>query len=106
MVRSRRALTASLVQSACRRYQPRGVVGALPTRVAQRCEGGVPRVQGGWAGWVAGVLPVYFDVWLALVGLGRAGRCRVASSVRDGARGAVVVSWRPADGDGGRVRGA
>ena len=26
--------------------------------------------------------------------------------VKDGLRGAVVVSWRPADGDGGRVRGA
>ena len=30
VVRSRRALTVSLVQSSCRRYQPRGVVGALP----------------------------------------------------------------------------
>ena len=68
--------------------------------------GGVPRVRGGWAGWFAGVLRVYVDVWLALVGLGRAGRCRVASCVRDGPLGAVVVSWRPADGDGGRVRGA
>ena len=105
----------SLVQSSCRRYQPRGVVGALPWRVCSeevgvadggRCEGGVPRVRGGWAGWVAGVLRVYVDVWLALVGHGRAGRCRVASWVRDGLRGAVVVSWRPADGDGGRVRGA
>ena len=68
--------------------------------------GGVRRVRGGWAGWVAGVLCVYVDVWLVLVGLGRVGRCRVASWVRDGLWGAVVVSWRPADGDGGRVRGA
>ena len=60
----------------------------------------MPRVRGGWAGWAAGVLRVYVDVWLALVGLGRAGRCQVASWVRDGTRGAVVVSWRPADGDG------
>ena len=29
VVRSRRALTVSFVQSSCRRYQPRGVVGAL-----------------------------------------------------------------------------
>ena len=60
----------------------------------------------GLAGWAAGVLRVYVDVWLALVGLGRAGRCRVASWVTDGLWGAVVVSWRPADGDGGRMRGA
>ena len=67
--------------------------------------GGCPGSRGGWPGWVAGVLRVYVDVWLALAGLGRAGRCRVASWVRDGPRGAVVVSWRPVDGDGGRVRG-
>ena len=68
--------------------------------------GGCPGSEGGWAGWVVGVFRVYVDVWLALFGLGRAGRCRVASWVRDGPRGAVVVSWRPADGDGGRMRGA
>ena len=105
----------SLVQSSCRPYQPRGVVGALSLRVARRrsgsrmvagVRGGCPGSGGGWAGWVAGVLRVYVDVWLALVALGRAGRCRVASWLRDGTRGAVVVSWRPADGDGGRVRGA
>ena len=50
----------------------------------RRCEGGVPPVRGGWAGWVAGVLRVYVDVWLALVGLGRAGLCQLASWVRDG----------------------
>ena len=68
--------------------------------------GGCPRSGGGWAGWAAGVLRVYVDVSLALVGLGRTRRCRVASWVSYGPRGAVVVSWRPADGDGGRVRGA
>ena len=115
VVRSRRALTVSLVQSSCRRYQPRGVVGTLPWRVARRTSGsgmvagvrgGCPGSRGGWAGLVAGVLRVYVDVWLALVGLGRARRCQVASWVRDGPRGAVVVSWKPANGDGGRVRGA
>ena len=115
VVRSRGALTVSLVQSSCRRYQPRGLVGALSWRVAWRrsgsrmvagVRGGVPRVRGGRAGWAAGVLRVYVDVWLALVGLGWTGRCRVASWVRDGPRGAGVVSWRPADGDRGRVRGA
>ena len=113
VVRSRRALTVSLIQSSCRRYQPRGVVGALSWRVARRrsgsrmvagVRGGCPGSGGGWAGWAAGVLGVYVDIWLALVGLGRAGRCRVASWVKDRPRGAVVVSWRPADGDGGRVR--
>ena len=39
VVRSRRALTVSLVQSSCRRYQPRGVVRALPWRVARRRSG-------------------------------------------------------------------
>ena len=39
MVRSRRALTVSLVQSSCRRYQPRGVLRALPWRVARRRSG-------------------------------------------------------------------
>ena len=71
-----------------------------------RCEGEVPRVQGGWAGWAAGVLRIYVEVWLALVGLGPAGRCRVASWVGEGLWGAGVMSWRPVDGGGGRVRGA
>ena len=39
VVRCRRALTVSLVQSSCRRYQPRGVVGPLPWRVARRRSG-------------------------------------------------------------------
>ena len=69
-------------------------------------KGGLPQVWGGQAGWVAGVLRVHVDVWLALVGLGLAGRCRVASWVRGGLWGALVVSWRPADGDGVGVCGA
>ena len=49
VVRSRGALTVSLVQSSCRRYQPRGVVGALPWRVARRRLGSrmVAGVRGG-----------------------------------------------------------
>ena len=71
VVRSRRALTVSLVQSSCRRYQPRGVVRALPWRVARRrsgsrmvagVRGGCPGSRGGWAGCVAGVLRVHVDV--------------------------------------------
>ena len=115
VVRSWRALTVSLVQSSCRRYQPRGVLRALPWRVGRRrsgsrmvvgVRGGGSGSGGGGAGWVAGVLRVHVDVWLALVGLGRAGRCRVALWVRGGLWGALVVSSGPADGDGGCVRGA
>ena len=36
VVRSRRVLMVSLVQLSCRRYQPRGMLRALPWRVAQR----------------------------------------------------------------------
>ena len=52
VVRSRRALTVSLVQLSCRRYQPRGVVGALPWRVARRRSGSrmVAGVRGGCPG--------------------------------------------------------
>ena len=59
VVRSRRALTVSLVQLSCRRYQPRGVLRALPWRVARRrlgsrmmagVRGGAPGPGG--AGWV------------------------------------------------------
>ena len=48
MVRTWRALTVSLVQSSCRRYQPREVVRALPWRVARRRSGSrmVARVRG------------------------------------------------------------
>ena len=49
VVRSRRALTVSLVQSSCRRYQPRGVVGPLPWRVA-RGRSGLRMVAGVWGG--------------------------------------------------------
>ena len=90
-------LTVSLVQVSCRQYQPRGVLRALPWRVARRRSGSrmVVGVRGGcsgsyrgWAGWVAGVLRVQVDVRLALVGLGRAGRCQAASQVRGGLWGA------------------
>ena len=99
----------SLVQSSCRRYRPRGVVGALSWRVARRRSGSrmVAGVRGGCPGSGGGVgwmgcrgLARLRRRMVGLVGLGRAGRCRVASWVRDGPRGAVVVSWRPADGDG------
>ena len=78
------------------------------------------QVRGSLAGGVAGVLRVHVHVWAALGGLGWAGRCRLAPWVRGGLWGAVgacggwvlswglqafwgalVVSWRPADGDGG-----
>ena len=39
VVRSRRALTVSFVQLSCRRYQPRGVLRALHSRVARRRSG-------------------------------------------------------------------
>ena len=59
LARSRRALTVSLVQLSCRRYQPRVVSRALPWWVARRrseslmvagVREGVPRVWGGLAG--------------------------------------------------------
>ena len=58
VVRSREALTVSLVQWSCRRYQPRGVVGALPWRVARRRSGSrmVAGVRGGCPGSGGGVL--------------------------------------------------
>ena len=110
VVRSRRALTVNFVQLSCRRYQPRGVLRALPWRVARRrsgsrmvvgVRGGCSGSGGGRAGWVAGVLRVHVDVWVALFGLGWAGWCQVASWVSGGLWGALVMSWRPADGDGG-----
>ena len=59
VVKSSRALTVSLVQSSCRRYQPRGVIRALPWRVARRRSGSrmVAGVSGGClvsggVGWV------------------------------------------------------
>ena len=52
VVRSRRALTVSLVQLSYRRYQPRGVLRALPCRVARRRLGSrmVVGVGGGCSG--------------------------------------------------------
>ena len=52
VVRSRRALTVSLVQSSCRRYQPRRVVRALPWRLARMRSGSrmVAAVRGGFPG--------------------------------------------------------
>ena len=52
VVRSRRALTVSLVQLSCRRYQPRVVLRALPWRVARRRSGSrmVVGVRGGCSG--------------------------------------------------------
>ena len=114
VVSSRRALTVNFVQLSCRRYQPTGVLRALPWRVARRRSGSWTVVgvrgersgsRGGSAGWVAGVLRVHVDVWVTLVGLSRAVQCRVALWVRGGLWGALVVSWRPVDGDG-RVWGA
>ena len=85
VVRSRRALTVSLVQSSCRRYQPRGVVGALLLRVARRRPGsrmvaGVrgerPGSGGGGLGGVLGSCAstsTYGWPWLCAAGLGGAG---------------------------------
>ena len=75
------ALTVSLVKLSCRRYQRRGVLRALPWRVARRRSGspmvvGVRRgcsgPAGGQAGWAARVLCLHVDVWVALGGLGSA----------------------------------
>ena len=85
--------------------------------------GGLPRVWGGLAGPAMEVRRVHVDVSVVLGGLGWGGRCRVVLWVRGWplgvtrARGgvvlrwvvfcgALVVSWTPADGDGGRVWGA
>ena len=85
VVRSRRALTVSLVQSSCRRYQPRGVVRALPWRVARRRSGSrmVARVRGGCPGSGEGGLGglpgsclwtlTYGWPWLGSAGPGGAG---------------------------------
>ena len=85
VVRSWRALTVSLVQSSCTRYQPRGVVRALPWRVARRRSGsrmvaGVRRGCPGSGGGGLGALPgscastlTYGWPWLGSTRLGGAG---------------------------------
>ena len=84
VARSWRALTVSLVQLSCRRYQPRGVLRALPWTVARRRLGSqmVVGVRGGSSGsggaWRAG-LPgscasrsMYWWPWVGSAGLGGA----------------------------------
>ena len=85
VVRSRRALTVSLIQSSGRRYQPRGVLRALPWRVGRRRSGSwmVVGVRGGWPGSGGGGLgglpgscastSTYGWPWLGSAGLGGAG---------------------------------
>ena len=85
VVRSRGALTVSLVQSSCRRYQPSRVVRALTWRVAQRRLGSrmVAGVRGGCPGSGGGGLDglpgscastsMYGCPWLGSTGLGGAG---------------------------------
>ena len=84
VVRSRRALTVSLVQLSCRRYQPRGVLRALPWRVARRrsglrivvgVSGGCSGSGGGGLGGLLGscaLLSKYGWPWLGLAALGGA----------------------------------
>ena len=61
VARSWRALMVRLVQLSCRRYEPRGVIRALPWRVARRRSGSrmVVGVRGGCSGsagaWRAGL---------------------------------------------------
>ena len=85
VVRAWRALTVSLVQSSCKRYQPRGVVGALPWRVARRrsgsrmvagVRGGCPRSGGVGLGGLPGSCAsrsTYGWPWLGSAGQGGAG---------------------------------
>ena len=85
VVRSLRALTVSLVQSSCRRYQLRGVVGALSWRIARSRSGSrmVAAVGGGFTGTGGGGLDglpgscastsMYGWPWLGSAGLGGAG---------------------------------
>ena len=75
----------SLVQSSCRRYQPRGVLRALPWRVARRrsgsrlvvgVRGGCPGSRGGSLGGLPGSCAstsTYGWPWLGSAGLGGAG---------------------------------
>ena len=85
-VRSRRALTLSSVQLSCRRYQPSGVLRALPWRVARRRRLGSPMVvavrrgcSGSGGGGLGGLLGfcastvTYGGPWVGSAGLGGAG---------------------------------
>ena len=75
----------SLVQSSCRRYQPRGVVRTLPWRVAPRrsrsrmvagVRAGCPGSEGGGLGGLPGCCvstSTYGWPWLGSAGLGGAG---------------------------------
>ena len=84
VVRSRKALTVSLIQSSCRRYQPRGLLRALPWRVARRrsgsrmvvgVRGGCPGSGGSGLGWLPGSCAstsTYGSPWLGSAGLGGA----------------------------------
>ena len=75
----------SLVQSSCRLYQPRGVVGALSGRVARRRSGSrkVAGLRGGcrgsWGGGLDGLpgswasTSTYGWPWFGSAGLGGAG---------------------------------
>ena len=88
VVRSRRALTVSLVQYTCRRYQPRGVLRALPWRVAWRrlgsrmvvcVKGGCSGSGGGGRGGLPGACAsgsTYGWPWLGSARLGGAGWLR------------------------------
>ena len=85
VVRSWRALAVSLVQSSCRRYQPRGVARSLPWRVARRRSGSrmVAGVRGGCLGsgggglgglpWSCASTSTYGSSWLGSAGLCGAG---------------------------------
>ena len=85
VVRSWRALAVSLVQSSCRRYQPRGVVGALSWRVARSrlgsrmvagVRGGCPGSGGGWPDGLSGSCAstsMHGSPCLGSAGLGGAG---------------------------------
>ena len=85
VTRSRRALTVSLVQLSCRRYQLRGVPRGLPWRVAVR-RSWLLMVAGVWGGcpgsggvWWGGLLRSGAPTsmcgwsWASLAGLGGAG---------------------------------
>ena len=111
---SRRALTVSLVQLSCRRYQPRGVSRALPSRVGRRrscslmvaCVRWVLWFRGGLAGRAVVVWRVYVAVCMVQGGLGWAGRCRVVSRVRGGWYRGVTGPCGGGGSCGGRSSGA